>query len=175
MANEFAKRMGYECFDYFTYQGKEYFLNTMVRLTDRGKELLRTDYRETQLVGHYMFKDGKHCYEYVKAWVYNNGTKRAVTDILCTNPDEIIEAIVVPACQIDNTNDKQEHYKDYEVEGVLVGWILYIATMIFLLVFREFYVGWFFVSIYFFAWRKKELKKPKKENYGNMFYCYKKD
>lgn len=175
MANELDEAMGYKCFDYFTYQGEDYLLNTMVRLTDKGKNQLRTEYRETQIVGHCMTDNGKHYYRYVRAWVYNNGTKRAVTDISCTSPDEMIEAIVVPARKIDNANNKQEYYKDYEVGGVLAGWVLYIAIMIFLLIFKEFYIGWFFVSIYFFTWRKKVLKKPKIENYGNMFSYYKKD
>jgi len=119
-----------------------------------------------QLVQAYTNHNGKLCWVYAK-WYKNGDIYYYKTN---SPPDDIIESIVEPANTDPTPEPKSEYYKDSEVKGVVFGWAIYIATMLFSLIFNGFIVIWAFATLYFFWWRDKKLKKPTKVFHGFNVY-----
>ena len=78
------------------------------------------------------------------------------------SPDEWIQTVV------RHVNPNEKHYvyeKDKDVDKVVYAWIIYVTVMLLLTIFNGAILGWVFVSIFFFSWRKKNLRKEKKYDY----------
>ena len=158
-------------FDTFTFKGKEYPLNTAVKIKS---DVYILDHQLgalcnrplVQVVKSYLDWKGTHRWTYA-VWS-RSGTVFPYTTI--KSPDEMVEHIVsIP----DNTvthQPKTEFYKDSEVQCVKAGWIIYIAVMLFGTIFKGAYIVWIVGTIYFFWWRKQKLKKPEKFYYGINAY-----
>lgn len=148
----------------FSFQGKEYPLNTTVKIKDcmftsTGNALYC--YPMVQVVEAFIDKNGTNRWTYA-LWKYNGNVWHYTT---IRSPDELVECIVNPYIN-ENTTKEPEYYKDSEVSGMALGWFIYIASMIFVTVFNGFYVAWIFGTWYFFTWRKEKLKKPVKIMHG---------
>lgn len=156
-----------EKYDSFEFKGKTYPLNTIVKVKkDVYTEQLNRRYVHLYplvlLVNHYLDNIDIHRYVYA-VYTENGGCPGFITK---QTPDEIIEYIIeVPST--DNKNEfKKEYYKDSEVKGMFIGWIIYIIAMFFSLVFINFFVAWAGISLIFFVWRNQKLQKPQKIMYG---------
>jgi hypothetical protein len=143
-------------------------MNTTIKIKDRmstanGSSL--HGYPMTQVVEAFIDQRGIMRWTYA-LWNYNGNVWHYTTT---RSPDEMVECIVEP--YVEKTQpEKQEYYKDSEVQGIGIGWIIYIAAMIFAIVFREFYIVWGFGTLYFFAWRKSKLQKPVRHMHGYSVY-----
>ena len=143
-------------FNSFIFQGKEYPLNTVVQLKDSSIVVHRkyiNQYPRIQIVEYFTNRNGDACWTYA-LWTGNK--YGAILPYYTTrSPDELVYNIVgYPELQ-----EKEVCYHaDSEVTEVKFGWVIYIVLMIALMVFRDFVVGWVFVSIYFFLWRKNKLQ-----------------
>ena len=152
------KRQGYVYYDKFQYQGKSYYLNTIVDLKHKcGVK----DIKLMQVVEAGICDCGK------KYWVYaiwkSNGYVRY--NVSYISPDEEILEIIEPAKQPPKILPT-EYYKDSEVSGMFGAWVLYFAIMFFGMIFRDFIVLWVMGTIFFYVWRKMKLQKPAKHDFG---------
>ena len=164
----YGQRPGCIHYSTFSFKGKEYPINTTVKIKDRiytrtWNELF--GYPMTQVVEHYVDQNGTRRWTYA-LWKYNGVPWHYTTT---RSPDEMIECIVEQYVE-KTQQEKPEYYKDSEVSGVRLGWAVYITTMFFVMVFKEFYIGWIIGTLYFFYWRKEKLKKPVKYMHGYDVY-----
>lgn len=161
-------REGATQLDSFSFQGKEYPLNTTVIIKDRmytknGGELF--GHPMVQVVEVYIDRNGRKRWTYA-LWKYDG---RIFHHTTTKSPDELVERIETPYVKSAH-EDAPEYYKDSEVPGMAMAWVIYIAAMIFVTVFNEFYIAWVFGTLYFFTWRKRKLKKPIEIKYGYDVY-----
>ena len=92
---------------------------------------------------------GNHKYDITR--LNNNST------IKISNLDkfiiDVIEEVDIPL------ENKDEYFKDTEIDAVFYGWITYIVIMVFCLILNAWLFGILITSFIFFRWRKKQLKK----------------
>ena len=161
------KITGYIYYDTFMFQATEYPMNTVVKFKKdiwRNNKLL-CKYPFVQLVESYLDHGGTHRWTYA-LWTYSGNIISYRTS---RTPDEVLESII----EIVNPPphaEKTEYYKDSEVNGMLTGWLIYIAVMFGGIIFRDVIIIWVVATIYFFIWRKEKLKKPVKYVYGVDIY-----
>lgn len=146
--------------DYFEFQGKTYPLNTVVKAKDNiyiSKNRIGTlsNYPMVQIVESFIDNNGNHHWTYA-IWFRSGHIGHYITG---KSPDEMIEDIIKVPSNMTASTDKR-YYKDSEIPVVFVGWCIYIAFLIFTLIFKDFITAWVFGSFYFFSWRKNKLKKP---------------
>lgn len=63
---------------------------------------------------------------------------------------EIIEPIEINVVQNQKKND-------FESATVIIGWIIYLLSLLFSFAFKQWYLIWFWGTIIFFAWRNIKL------------------
>lgn len=162
-------------FDYFEFKDKKYPIGAYVNLTEsgerhvfdgRGHGFLRGGFR---LVDHYINDKG------VEGWTYIIGksyeTKTPFLHSTIKPPDELISQVL--CAEINETSYtpgelkiefKEPNYfpSDWEVDGVMLGWLVVILVWIGALVFKDWWItliiqigaGWYFGS-----WREKKINK----------------
>ena len=147
-------------YDYFMYNGKKYPLNTAFVPTKEFKYKFKLPRNEMLVVGH-----GFHNYTkkefYIIVYKHNTFNEPQYRKVY-TSPDEWIQEI---RKSINPNKKHYVYYKDKDVDEVVYGWIIYVASMLLLSIFNGGVVGWIFLSIYFFKWRKNKLRKEKKYDY----------
>ena len=151
------QKPGYTYFETFTFQGKEYYRNSIVKLKkSRYKEAMMV-----QLVEHYLDEKGKEHWTY-ELW-FRSGHHFPYQTF--SSPDEVIECIVKPSypAPIDNTS---KYCCDLEVNEVLKGWLIFLVIMALGTFLRDRWTLWIVGSVLFYIWRKFKLRKPPEHDYG---------
>lgn len=148
-------------YDWFMFKGKAYGYGTKVRI----KQSYINSHPEN---GRYIWKDawfekrvGYNSGPFT-AWFSRRDTGRDAHNCLgyFTVPYEelenAIEGILIP-----NEVELMEvpKFKDWEVEEVLWGWVIYVVVLFFSLIFKEWPVAWAFASFVFFTWRRRMLNR----------------
>jgi hypothetical protein len=163
----------FKYFNYFEYRGKKYPIGAYVDLTDDGRYyflnnagygFIRGNFR---LVDHFITDKG------VEKWTYIIGRSHATnTPFLRSTtraPDDLIK--IVKCLDMDESIDvpgeleiefKQPNLfpKDWEVEGVMRGWIIMVLVWIIAFAFKDWWntlliqIG---VGLYFGSWREKKM------------------
>ena len=144
----------------FNFNGKDYFVHSIVRLTDYGKQYLGARKRDAILKEHFKYRDGRLCwtYEFIGN-SYNYYTTTATTDV---RPEKLIEKILCPAgdmycireelvrMKVPVPKDESAiaiSAKDWEIQEVRQGWITWGIFCIFILFFKDWYVKSLLFSI----------------------------
>ena len=73
------------------------------------------------------------------------------------NLDKFLADVIEEADTALETKD--EYYKDTDLDVMFYGWVIYITLMVLVSFVHGNVFGWILISIYFFVWRKKKLKK----------------
>jgi hypothetical protein len=128
----------------FNYKGKEYYVGSVVKLKWAGENI-------KVIKRHYVDSDGHHRYDFVKKG--NNNVMSIKTD----NLDKFLADVIEEADTALET--KAEYYKDTDLDVMFYGWVIYITLMVLVSFVHGNVFGWILISIYFFVWRKKKLKK----------------
>lgn len=168
---DYRIRQGCTYFHTFSFQCKEYLLNTSVKIKDG---MFTTNLKPlydrplVQVVEHFIDQRGTARWTYA-LWNYDGGIWLYTTT---QSPDDLVECIEQIATGKPTHEEKAEYYKDSEVPVVKMGWLIYIAVMLGSMIFNGFIVAWVFGTMFFFSWRKEKLRKPVKYEYG--FNVYKK-
>ncbi len=148
---------------FFKHKGTEYRVNSIVRLTDEAKSYLGSATKEVILKEvYYNHIKKKLCFKYeFKDIKLNIGITDKTTD---RTPDELIEEVVIEASveyasrEIFGVNSP--HYttgtkntkKDWEIQEVMMGWVVFILVFIAASIFKDWYIqliirvaaGWIF-------------------------------
>lgn len=157
-----SKMEDYQYFDNFIYKGKKYYINSVVKLSKDAQRFLGSESEYSQIIQREITNLGKERWAYV---VKVDGPQVWHT-FTTVSPDQLIEEVTMPAVLTEGNKDKVKYYSDFEVPGVITGWVIYITIMVGSLIFVDFGAIWGFASLVFFAWRHQKLKKPKRHNYG---------
>ena len=137
----------------FNFNGNDYFVHSIVRLTEYGKRYLGARKRDAILKEHFKYSDGRLCwtYEFIGN-SYNYYTTTATTD---EPPEKIIEKILcnaefnycireelvrqgIPAPKDKNATVISS--KDFDIQEVRHGWIVWGLFCILILFFKDWYV-----------------------------------
>lgn len=160
-------------FNYFEFNGKKYPIGAYVDLSkdgeyqflkDVGYNCIRGNFR---LVDHFISDKGVEKWTYIVARSGSLNYFRTTTK----SPDEIVTK--VKCAEFNETLEdpgelkvefKEPNYfpKDWEVEGVMFGWLLMAMVWILALVFKDWWIkliiqigaGWYFGS-----WREKKINE----------------
>lgn len=147
-------------YDYFMYHGKKYPLNTVFIPTKEFKYRFNFPRDKMLLIEHsYNKVSGKEWYTIVYGHdEFGTPRYRKVSEI----PEEWIQDI---AGFVDPNEKHYVYDKDKDVDEVVYTWVIYIALMLFIALFNGRIVGWIALSVYFFTWRKKKLRREKEYDY----------
>ena len=162
-------------FNYFEVRGKKYPIGAYVKLTqngeyqmlkDRGYGFLRGNFR---LVDHFINDKGVECWEYIIGKSYDSDLYYFRTTTIA--PDELIDAVL--CSEIDETTftpgelevefvEPNYSPKDWEVKGVMTGWLIMALVWVGALVFKDWWIT-FIIQIvagfYFGSWREKKINE----------------
>lgn len=115
----------------FIFNGKIYFVNSYVKLTEYGKEYLDTSFDSVQLIEHFHYKCNEkeaECHKFVTNFI---GVPPYPFTISTDEPlEELIKEVVVPV-KYEPSNKQPDPLKiknkDWKVPDVLCGWIIFAA------------------------------------------------
>lgn len=164
----------------FNFNGKNYSVHSVVRLTEYGKQYLGARKRDAILKEHFKFYDGRPCwtYEFIGNSI-NYYTTTATTDVA---PEKLIEKIL---CEAKGSYCIREELvrqgvavpkdngavtmsaKDCEIQEVRRGWIVFGLSCLVILFFKDWYVKSLLFAIsgvIFGIYRQK---------YKDAYTCYK--
>lgn len=133
--------------DYFIHNGKKYYAGTK----------FTTKY---QYGIHQAYFDGYDTY------------KPECCDITIFLPGGRSSTIMIPKDEVTNhiielidgnyyieRDSRRRYFNDSDIPELFFGWIIYIAIMLILFIFKDRVTGWIGATIYFFIWRKNEKEK----------------
>ena len=142
-------------YDYFDYKGVRYPVGTAVILNEPYNSRLNQRYnKETVILKHKIDDNG----EYYYVFDGYNLNRDIIRYSFAVSSDKLIKEIVEnPSILINSNNPRYE--KDSENDDVKFGWLFYIMIMIGLTIFKDAWVGWIATTVYFFVWRRKQLRK----------------
>jgi hypothetical protein len=161
--------------DYFEFNGKKYPIGAYVNLTKdgeyymlkgRGYNFIRGNFR---LVDHFITDAGVEKWEYIIGKLYDSNIPilKTTTKI----PDELItevkclpinESIYTPGELKLQFKEPNYFLKDWEVDGVMVGWFVMAVVLIGALVLKDWWLRLIVqitVSLYFGSWREKKMNE----------------
>ena len=147
-------------YDYFMYKEKKYPLNTVFIPTKEFKNQFKFCRNEMLVIEHGYDNNAKKEF-YIVVYDHNEFRDPCYRKVY-KSTDEWIQTVV------RHVNPNEKHYvyeKDKDVDKVVYAWIIYVAVMLLLTIFNGAILGWVFISIFFFSWRKKNLRKEKKYDY----------
>ena len=164
-------------FDYFEWNGKKYSIGAYIKLSEKGMSELFYGHGYNyikngfRLVDHFITENGCEKWEYIIGHLYNSNLP--VLHKTSTRPDELISEVL---CQPIDENIytpgelkvefKESKFnpspKDWEVKGVMFGWIVMLLIWIVAFVFKDWWItllvqisaGWCFGS-----WREKKINE----------------
>lgn len=146
--------MKHKNINYFTFQGQNYYVGSMVKLKAISKSfeeiLLNNDY--VKIIAHIIIDDKKDMYiisfrdKWGKQceWRIHEPAENFIDHVQVSN---------------NTTPPKPQYYKDTEISDMFYGWVVYIAVMLVGSIFKGNIVIWLLASIIFFKWRKDKLFK----------------
>lgn len=148
---------------YFDYNGTRYYTGTVFECHDflsSNPEENIVNFKFLDIMGDKskcrIQRQGEWCNNICSINDFTNSIIRVVE-----NP----EKVVLNRQNEKYKNDKYYHYiKDgedfytYKDEDYYIGWIVYIAAMLFVTIFNGRVAAWIFISIIFFSWKNKKLK-----------------
>lgn len=159
----------YEHYDTFNYFGVTYNANAVVKLKDNVKIGQKVKPHMVQLVRHTVINGTENVWKYA-LW-YQTG----FIAYHCSHlpPEDVIEEIILNGqeCFDEALSDcytPKEKLEEYNID-MLKAWMLYIAFMILVTIFRDFIVGWVFATVCFVAWKKHRKAKLNQYKYGFDF------
>lgn len=128
--------------NYFIVNGEKYYTGTVFIINDcrENKEVTFICYDTEN--NRYIFKDKRGC-------VYNY-------------PHDWMQKFFVA---VTNKVDEKAHMprlitaKDSHINGLALGWLWYIFLMVIATIFKDNIGLWVLISIAFFSWRHKKIKK----------------
>lgn len=161
-------------FEYFEFNDKKYPIGSHVLLNDKGMREMyhngRYNYKKGnfQLIDHCIDRKGKERWEYIIGWTE---CKLPIIYTTMEPPSTFVKEVV--GALFDETvhtpgelkvEFKEPNYfpKDWEVEGVIGGWIVLIVVWLLTFIFKDWWIrliiqigaGWYFGS-----WREKKINE----------------
>lgn len=162
-------------FNYFEFDGKKYSVGAYVTLTDRGMSELFYGHGYNyvkgnfRLVDHYITEKGREEWLYFIGHLHNSTTpvvhatnirlEELISSVLCAAIDE---TVYTPGELEVEFKEPNYSPKDWEVEGVMFGWVLLVIVWIGAFIFKDWWIrliiqigaGW-----YFGRWREKKINE----------------
>lgn len=163
----------------FYFNGQPYYVHSIVRLTEYGRQYLGARKRDAILTEHFKYRDGRPCWTYHfigNSWNYYTTT--ATTDV---PPEQLIEKIL---CKAGDMYCLREEFirqgipvpkyenavtittKDWDIPEVRQGWIMWILSWFVIILFKDWYMKslLFAISSIIFGMYR--------ETYKNAYTCY---
>lgn len=167
---------GFKYFNYFDFQGRKYPIGSYVKLTDKAmRDLeLNSQYRHVVLGGfrvadHFIDDKGYERWTYIIGKIPNytqpffHTTSKKPEEMISEVFGQELNETVQPAGELE-VEFKEPNYfpKDWEVEGVMFGWVLLVIVWIGAFIFKDWWIrliiqigaGWYFGS-----WREKKINE----------------
>lgn len=127
--------------NYIVFNGEKYYAGSIFVVNCMGKA------SEAILIGYndeytsYFFKvNNKTCR--MTESVFKNSFIRATGNVV-----------------MNQNIPTEKQRKDFDIDGLFLGWVWYIFLMVISIVFKDVIALWIVISIVFFSWRAKKIKK----------------
>ena len=162
-------------FNYFDFNGNKYPIGAYVVLSECGMTDMfysqGYDYKKGgyRLVDHYVTSKGVEWWVYIIGYLYNS----TIPVLHHTNksPDDLLNQVLCMEMdkEVDNIGELHVEFnepnyfpKDWEIDGVMLGWFVMALVWIAALVFKDWWItlliqicaGWYFGS-----WREKKINE----------------
>ena len=127
--------------NYFIINGEKYYTGAVFLVHHNGK----------QVEASFVYYDTDYCkYVYkIKDCTWVVGEK------------DFKQRFVSIISKRDNTVSMptQKKMKDFEIDGLFLGWMWYIFLMLISVIFKDAIGLWILISVIFFSWRSNKIKK----------------
>ena len=127
--------------NYIDINGTKYYTGSVFILNHMGKHAEAT----------FVYCNSDHNYYFFKI----NGKD-------CGMSGEAFNANLVEITNKFNTNVRmpiRKRKNEFEIDGMLIGWAWYIFLMAISFIFKDAFILWILITVIFFAWRAKKIKK----------------
>ena len=164
-------------FDFFEHDGKKYPIGAYVKLTDWGMSELyyNPKYGYNYVKGGFRLVDNYISEKGIEEWTYIIGhrhdsntyvfhsTKARPDDLISEVLHKEIDETVHTPGELKVTFVESNYFpKDWEVEGIMLGWLILALVLIGAFVFKDWWIrliiqvstGWYFGS-----WREKKINE----------------
>lgn len=143
----------HERLETFHFNGQEYRVNAVVKLKSSVKHCWDATPKMVQLIRHIVTDCTHH------TWVYAFWFETGVIKYYNSHesPENIIDYVIMDGKERFDTELSDCCPEDKKAEfskELCIAWCLYIPVMVFLMIFRDFIVGWIFVTVFFVYWYK---------------------
>lgn len=170
-----AHHDNFKYFNYFEFKGKKYPIGAYVNLTkegeyyilhDQGYNFIRGNFR---LVDHFVNDKGVEYWKYIVGKLYDCNTP--IIKHTTKTPDELVgevkclpisEDVFTPGELKVEFKEPNCFPKDWEVDGVMIGWAVMAVAWIAALALKDWWLRLVIqisVSWYFGSWREKKMNE----------------
>jgi hypothetical protein len=165
--------------NYFEFGGKKYPIGSLVKLNDNGMRdmFYNNKYNyikdEFRLIDHYISEHGNDMYKYIIGHTY--GSRMQVIHLTSVKPDDLIsevlrsemnERIEAPGeLQVNipvEENEPNYFPKDWEVPGLMFGWVVAVIVWIGAFVFKDWWITMLIqlaTIAFFVSWREEKVNE----------------
>ena len=148
----------------FKFNGKEYYVHSIVRLTEKGRQYLGAKTREVILIEQFTNYNGKLCWKYLFKSA-NYLVTKPVDYSTDKTPNELIDEIVIPATEayysretfginspVYKTGIKHTPY-DWQIPEMCKAWMIFLLVFVGVFIFKDVGFRWMIRvdAIYLFA------------------------
>ena len=144
-------------FKYFYYKGQSYTTGTKVRFTDSFVNAHANDEQKVWKYAVFSHRGTTYNPNLYVFWACDHELFTRTYNYLYSvviKPEDIDNVIAEITKPIPITLVPAVPKKDWEVKGMGILWLIYIAVLFFSLIFRDFYVIWICATYGFFKIRK---------------------
>lgn len=140
----------YKHINTFTFQNQEYRNQSIVTLTEEGKNYLKSKKNNAILTEHFITPKGKEWWTYEIGW--SMASKKPLSVSTDKPPDELLEEVKIIATTayaeratlgVNTQSYKKGRVikkKDWEIKEVRNGWIVFILLFIAVGIFKDWYI-----------------------------------
>ena len=169
-------------FNYFEFQGKKYYIGSHIKLSEKGMVPMLHNgvysYRkgDFRLIDHQITDKGIERWTYLIGWYYDCKIPRLYSTT--EKPDVLISEVIDDPVDegIEEAGElhvefKESNYfpKDYEVPGLITGWIIAVIAWLGAYIFKDWWLALFIqlgVCFYFAKWRDDKINEAiRKQNF----------
>lgn len=127
--------------NYFIANGKKYYTGTVIIVEHLGKQVEASFMYYDVDMNKYFYKI-KNCTHAVPTEYFNR--------VFIGATDKTDPTVHLPVIKTK---------KDFQIDGLFLGWMWYIFLMLISVIFNGAIGLWILISIVFFSWRAKKIKK----------------
>jgi hypothetical protein len=142
--------------NFFEFNGKKYTSGTIVKLNNN---FVKYNIDKDNIIAKAFVGNDQRYWFHIIGEINQEINKEYLIGVSHNEVEVAIENIIEPnEFEVNNVEEVQEKYCDWEYNGLITGWIIYVFLMAMFSIFKGAIGFWIITSVVFFNWRSNKLK-----------------